>query len=153
MWRTCFFLFRFLCERVVFAGIGGLASGQEPQTVEKFFLSLPYLTSGLTCSANDSGSRHRFLKRICFCSEVLNMANSPPPTDAHLPRRCDSTATVGAQTATRSPLLLLLITTIATSVSAGQCGCACICCHRFSFKRFESLASPHRLTLFSLSNL
>lgn len=45
--RTCgctdvenvpFFLFRLSCERVVFAGIGGLASGQEPQTVEKFFI-------------------------------------------------------------------------------------------------------------------
>lgn len=40
-----------------------------------------------------------------------------------------------------------------TSDPLQDAGCACICCHQLSFKRFESLASPQQLTVFSLSNL
>lgn len=107
---------RAVAERTNAVGLdsGERSSGQDflRETRNQQSVISGCFTSSLTCS------KKGLLKLIYFCGELPRCP--PPITDAHLPGRWNSTDAVAVETATWSPLPLVFITTMATSVSAGQ---------------------------------
>lgn len=161
---TCFFFFFFCsdslkwtCEKatIAFERIGDFLPGQESQRELRNSLFFAIADVRFTLFNEWFSKLSQVSQTDLLLLWSTDRCQLTTPTDVHLLWRCDSTTAVAAQTATRSPLLLLLITTMATSVSAGQWVTLCRMpgALAYAVKRFESLASPQRLTVFSLSSL